>query len=56
MCETLPPFKVAVDALTSEDADISLSEKIIAILLKKLGELQSNISKEIMQRFSVQIG
>ena len=56
MCETLAPFKVAVYALVSEDVDISLSEKIIAILLEKLGELQYNISKEIIQRFSVQIG
>ena len=33
-----------------------LSEKIIAFVLKKLGELQSNISKELIQRFSVRIG
>ena len=52
ICEALAPFKVAVDALASEDADMSLSEKII--VLKKLGELQSNIiSKELIQRFSV---
>ena len=38
ICEALAPFKVAVDALVSEDADMLLSEKIIAFVLKKLGE------------------
>ena len=33
-----------------------LSEKIIAFVLRKLGELQSNMSKELIQRFSVRIG
>ena len=56
MCEALAPFKDAVDALASEDADMLLSEKIIALVLKKLGELQSNISKKLIQRFSVRIG
>ena len=56
MCEALALFKVAVNALASEDADMLLSEKIIAFVLKKLGELQSNISKELIQRFSVRIG
>ena len=56
MCEALVPFKAAVEALASEDADILLSEKIIAFVLKKLGELQSNISKELTQRFSIRIG
>ena len=32
-----------------------LSEKIIAFVLKKLGELQSNISKDLIKRFSIQI-
>ena len=56
MCEALAPFEAAVDALASEDADMLLSGKIIAFVLKKLGELQSNISKELIQRFSVRIG
>ena len=42
MCEAPDPFKVAVDALVSRDADMLLSEKIIAFVLKKLGELKSN--------------
>ena len=56
MCDALATVEVAVDTLVSEDADMSLSEKIIAFALKKLGELHSNISKELIQRFSVQIG
>ena len=56
MFKALAPFKAAVDALACEDADMLLSEKIIAFVLKKLGELQSNISKELIQRFSVRIG
>ena len=56
MCEALAPFKAAaVDALASKDADILLSKKIIAFLLKKLGELQSNISKDLIERFSIRI-
>ena len=53
MCEALAPFKVAVDAFASKDAEILLSEKIIAFVLKKLGELQSNISKDLIKRFSI---
>ena len=49
MCEALAPFKAAVDALASKDADMLLSEK------KKLGELQSNISKDLIERFSIRI-
>ena len=55
MCEALALFKAAVDALASKDADILLSEKIIAFLLKKLGELQSNISKDLIERFKIRI-
>ena len=55
MCEAFAPFKAAVDALASKDADMLLSEKIIAFVLKKLGELQSNISKDLIERFRVQI-
>ena len=55
MCEALAPFKAAVDTLASKDADMLLSEKIIAFVLKKLGELQSNISKELIKRFSIRI-
>ena len=55
MCETFALFKAAVDVLASEDADMLLSEKIFAFVLNKLGELQSNISKELIQRFSVRI-
>ena len=53
MCEALAPFKAAVDALSSKDADMLLSEKIIAFVLKKLGELKSNISKDLIERFSI---
>ena len=55
MCEALAPFKAAVNALASKDADMLLSEKIIAFVLKKLGELQSNISKDLIERFSIRI-
>ena len=55
MCEALAPFKAAVDALASKDADMLLSEKIIALVLKKLGELQLNISKDLIERFSIRI-
>ena len=55
MCEALAPFKAAVDALASKDADMLLSEKIIAFVLKKLGKLQSNISKDLIERFSIRI-
>ena len=53
MCEALAPFKAAVDALACKDADMLLSEKIIAFILKKLGELKSNISKDLIERFSI---
>ena len=53
MCEALVPFKAVVDALASKDADMLLSEKIIAFVLKKLGELQSNTRKDLIKRFSV---
>ena len=53
MCKALAPFKAAVDAFASKDADMLLSEKIIAFVLKKLGELQSNISKDLIKRFSI---
>ena len=53
MCEALAPFKAAVDDLAGKDADMLLSEKIIALVLKKLGELQSNISNDLIERFSV---
>ena len=55
VCEALAPFKAAVDALASKDADMLLSEKIIAFVLKKLGELQPNISKDLTKRFSIRI-
>ena len=55
MCEALAPFKAAVDALASKDADMLLSEKIIAFVLKKLGKLQSNISKDLIKRFNIRI-
>ena len=55
MCEALAPFKAAVDALASEDADLLLSEKVIAFVLKKLGELQSSISKNLIERFSAPV-
>ena len=55
MCETLAPFKAAVDALASKDADMLLSEKIIAFVLKKLGKLQSNISNDLIERLSIRI-
>ena len=53
MCEALAPFKAAVDALACKDSDMLLSEKIIAFVLKKLGELKSNISKDLIERFSI---
>ena len=40
MCEVLAPFKAAVDALASKDADMLLSEKIIAFVLKKLAAIK----------------
>ena len=55
MCEALSPFKAAVDALASEDADLLLSEKVIAFVLKKLGELQSSISKNLIVTFSARV-
>ena len=55
MCEVLAPFKAAIDALASEDADLLLSEKVIAFVLKKLGELQSSISKNLIERFSARV-
>ena len=55
MCEALAPFKAAVDAFSRKDADMLLSEKIIAFVLKKFGELQSNISKNLIERFSIRI-
>ena len=55
MCEALASFKAAVDALASEDADWLLSEKVIAFVLKKLGELQSSISKNLIERFNAQV-
>ena len=55
MCEALVLFKAVVDALARKNADMLLSKKIIALALKKLGELQSNISKDIIERFSVRI-
>ena len=55
MCEAFAPLKTVVDALASKDADMLLSEKIIAFVLMKLGELQSNISKNLIKRFSVRI-
>ena len=48
MCEALAPFKGAVAALAGKDADMLLSDKIIAFVLKKLGKLQSNISKDLL--------
>ena len=54
MCEPLTPFKVAVDALANEDTNMLQPEKIFAIVLKKL-ELQSNISKNLIQKFRIQI-
>ena len=55
MCKALASFKAVVDVLASKDADTLLSEKIIALVLKKLVELQSNISKDLIERFSIQI-
>lgn len=55
MCEALGPFKVAVDALSSEKADLLLSEKIIGFVLKKLGGLKSAISKNLKERFWLRI-
>ena len=55
MCKALAPFKGAVDTLASKDAYMLLSEKIIACVLKKLGKLQSSISKDLIERFSVRI-
>ena len=55
MCKALVPFKAAVASLASKDADTLLSEKIIALILKKLGELQLNISKDLIERFSIRI-
>ena len=55
MCKALAPFKAAVDALASKDADMLLSEKIIAFVLKKLGELQSNICKDLIKRINIRI-
>ena len=43
----------APDALASKDADMLLSEKIIAFVLKKLGKLKSNISKDLIERSSI---
>ena len=48
ICEALAPFKIAVDVFASEDADILQPEKIFAIVLKTLDELQSNISKNLI--------
>ncbi|XP_076801154.1 uncharacterized protein LOC143445738 [Clavelina lepadiformis] len=47
MCEALAPFKAAVDVLASENADLLLSEKIIAFILKKVKDLRSEISKDL---------
>ena len=55
MCNALAPFKAAVDALASNDADTLLSEKIIALVLKKLGEIQPSISEDLIERFSIRI-
>ena len=55
MCEAPDPFKVVIDALASKDADMLLSENIIAFVLKKLGELKSNISKDLIERFRIRI-
>ena len=55
MCEALAPFKAAVDALDSEDADLLLSEKVIAFVLKKLGVVQPSISKNLIERFSARV-
>ena len=40
MCEALAPFKVAVEALSGEEAGLLLSKKIIAFIFKKLAELK----------------
>ena len=53
MCKAIAPFKAVVNALASKDADMLLLEKIIVFVLKKLGELQLNISKNLIKRFSV---
>ena len=53
MYEALAPIKAAVDALASKDVEMLLSKKIIAFALKKLGKLQSNISKDLIERLSI---
>lgn len=55
MCEALAPFKAAVDALSGEEADLLLSEKIIAFIFKKLEELNSEISNDLKKSFRFRI-
>lgn len=51
LCDALAPIKVAVEALSSEDADILLAEKVIAFTLKKLCEQGTKIGQELKSRF-----
>lgn len=55
MCEALAPFKAGIDALSGEGADLLLSEKIIAFILKKLEQLNSEISKDLNKSFRSRI-
>ncbi len=55
LSDALAPFKVAVEALSSRDADLLLSEKVIAFTLKKLRELDSDVSKELTEKFETRI-
>ena len=55
LCDALAPIKVAVEALSSEDADILLAEKVIAFTLKKLCEQGTKIGQELKSRFEARI-
>ena len=55
LCDALAPIKVAVEALSSEDADILLAEKVIAFTLKKLGEQGTKIGQDLKNRFEARI-
>ena len=51
----LAPIEMAVEYLCKQDANLLLSEKVIAFTLKKLKEQESQISKTLLERFEVRI-
>ena len=54
ICKVTVLFKVAVGA-TKDDDLLLLSEKMITFTLKKLGEQNSEIGKDLKERFRVRI-